>query len=444
MRFLIFLAVRRWSLLLAGVAWALCTGCTRTIIYSRAAAGDAELAAVDGPLRLYFDRDGSLYPAAAAGVRIDPADLAARNGYLFEYFTSNQHGTLVQRQAQQHRLWQYYDPAADPDTLNLSQPDREQRWRSLQQVMRRHAAAALTAELARRKPTLLVVLIHGFNTHAASTRTWYDTVTADVRRHQPAERIQFVEVYWDGGKSSSPLPLLLWKYAQYNMYGVGLALRQVLAGTAEADLPPTRIFTHSTGGPLLCVALWNSATALGSAAAAPITESPMPGVPTFWGQSYRWLQHQPAFRTPRLPQLRVAMLAPAMPGAHFHEFLRRTPAEAADSTGRCERILFGQNRHDIATGKSILVSSRWSWIGATSLGVRPDEYFAFVRPEVDGKPYVRTKTYLLDFTGHGTPYHAHGVLEFRKNHAAYQGLLNAWLGAGPPPAAPWLVSKPSP
>lgn len=415
------------ALLVAGAL--LMSGCTRSILYGTVSEADAGQPSATGPLRLYFDRDGSLYPDAAAGIKIVEEDLGRRHGFLFEYFTSNTSPNYATRRAQQNTLWQYYAPNTAPGTLDLADSTRKRVWRNLQQVMRRRAAEALTQQLKTRKPDVLVVLIHGFNTNPGNTREWYDSVATDVRRYYTGKRVQFLEVYWDGGTSWSPLPLKLWGYAQRNMYGVGLGLRQVLAGVEPGTFPATRILTHSTGGPLLCVALWNSTSAL-----------PPDKGPEFWGQQYRWLQRQPAFATPILPQLRIAMLAPAMPGAHFHEFRKRNPGSPGDSTGRCERIIFGQNRHDIATGKTILVSSKWSWIGATSLGVRQDEYCNFVRPEVDGKPYVTTRSFLLDFTGRGMGYHAHGVLEFRKNTGAYRDLFDLWLGTTLPTASPpWRV-----
>ena len=393
----------------------LLTNCARPVLYGQAPRYDVAHATDSGPLRLYFDRDGSLYPAAGAGTDISEADLAWREGRLVDYFTSPRPGNEARRQADQNRLWRYYDPATAPDTLALADSTRYRLWRSLQGRIRGRAVENLNAELNRRRPTLLVLLLHGFSPRPVPTYAWYDSVAADVRRYLPAERIQFLELYWDGSQTRSPLPLRLWHTAQANAYGTGLALREVLAGLDTTYLPPTRLLAHSSGAAVAATALWDAppvAVGEGRTAALP-----------------RWRLAAQTGAAPRLPHLRVALLAPAVPGA----LLR--PLVSQPAAGRAERLLIGQNRHDRPAGKTFLIGSRWAGFGNTSLAVRPAEYFTHVRPAV-GPP---TQPYLLDFTGHGMPYAGHGVLDFRRNEAAYQGLLKLWLGEALPVPAWWLV-----
>lgn len=412
-----------WLVWLLGSSLLL-SGCslTRPVTYGALAARDAaDTRSTYDPVRLYFDRQGSLYPPAAAGLPVQDAPLRYRNGYLLDYYTYTGRVPFAGQADQWRRLQLRYGldtgwvPGQDKAALYA-------RWRVLQQRMRAEAVQQLEGRLRATRPVALVVLVHGFNTDVA--RTWYREVAERVRReYYPGQPVEFLEIYWDGGKTISPLPLTLWKYAQFTMYPTGLALRQVLGGLPPSLLPPVRIMTHSTGGPLTCVALWNSEAALSGGDSLDV-----------WGQNYRRLLRQPAFRTPRLPQLRVAMVAPAMPAAHFANFLDRNPC-GTDADGGMDRLLIAQNRHDIATGKTFLVSSRWSWVGATSLGVRPDEYWCGVVPQVSGRPGVKTQTFLLDFTG-GVPYHAHGVLDFMKHTAAFQDLLDLWLRPGSPTAPP--------
>ncbi len=424
---IVSLRLRLWLLLLLPGA-GLLGGCARPVLYGQAPKYDAAHATDSGPLRLYFDRDGSLYPAAASGVDISEADLGQRGGRLVDYFTSPLPGNEARRQADQNRLWRYYDPAANPDTLALADTTRFRLWRNVQARVRGRAIENLNAELNRRRPTLLVVLVHGFSPRPVPTYTWYDSVTADVRRYLPAERIQFLEVYWDANQTRSPLPLALWRTAQRNAYGTGLALRQVLAGLDSTYLPPVRLLAHSSGAAVVATALWN---------APPVqVGQPLAEVLPRWNPPLGAAQRPPGGPTPRLPQLRVALLAPAVPGTQFRAFA----GPATWPASRPTRLVLGQNRHDRPAGKTFLVGSAWPWGGNTRLAVQPADYFAQVRPVVDDKTGGAARSYLLDFTGHGMPYAAHGVPGFRRNTEAYQGLLKLWLGEALPVPAWWLVA----
>ena len=411
-----FIVGCRPRLLVLLVGAGLLSGCARPVLYGQAPKYDAAHATDSGPLRLYFDRDGSLYPAAASGVDISEADLGQRGGRLVDYFTSPLPGNEARRQADQNRLWRYYDPAANPDTLALADSTRFRLWRNLQGRVRGRAIENLNAELNRRRPTLLVVLVHGFSPRPVPTYAWYDSVTADVRHYLPAERIQFLEVYWDANQTRSPLPLVLWRTAQRNAYGTGLALRQLLAGLDSTYLPPVRLLAHSSGAAVVATALWDAPPVqLGEGETAALPRWRMAGA-------------RPGV-APHLPQLRVALLAPAVPGTQLRALVGQPVAD------RAERLLVGQNHHDRPAGKTFLISSRWPWFGNTSLAVQPAEYFAEVKPAAPGT----TKSFLLDFTGHGMPYAGHGMPDFRRNEAAYQGLLKLWLGKELPVPAWWLV-----
>ena len=381
----------------------LANGCGRPVFYGLSAQRDAALISPE-PISLYFDRQGSLYPAVQDGLVVNNSVLEGTGGFLLDYYTHN----VAPGSAREGTWKQLLNAYALPMTPINSDNSRYSAWRALQQQMRQRFIKQLNAHLLANKPDALVVLVHGYN-NDVSAASWYAGIERSIRRRSPNQRIQFLEVRWDGGTSATALGI--WGYAQESMYPVGLALRQVLAGIASSDLP-VRIMAHSTGCPLTSIALWNSTAALSGN-----------GV-SFWGEDYQAVCQQPAFATPQLRHLRVALLAPAMPSTHFNNFYDRTPADA-DSSGHCERIVFGYNTHDQATGKWILPAS---WAGDTRLGVHPEDYGPHVVSRVHSR--AATRVYQVDFTAGmkraGTR-GAHSVADLMQDYPAFDLLLDTWL-----------------
>lgn len=393
--------------------------CGHPVLYGLPAQRDAAAISTE-PICLYFDREGSLYPAVQDKLVVDNTVLEDKNGYLFDYYTLN-----VRPGSARDVTWQQLSaaygiaPALIPDDAT-----RKVAWRALQQQMRQRFVTQFNAHLKATRPDMLVVLVHGYN-NDVSAAAWYSAIERTVRRRTPDKRIQFVEIRWDGGASTTALGI--WGYAQASMYPVGLALRQLLAGIDQHDLP-VRIMSHSTGCPLTCIALWNSTDALSGN-----------GV-DMWGESYEDVCKQSAFSTPQLTHLRVALLAPAMPYSHFNNFFDRNPANPT-GTSQYERIVFGYNTHDQATGKWILPAG---FMGNTRLGVHPEDYCPNVVGKVQSRP--GTTAYQVDFTAGmkraGTR-GAHGVAALMQDYPAFDTLLDTWLtDAIPSSNAPGLKTCP--
>lgn len=386
---------------------ALLTSCGHAVLYGLPAKRDAAFIST-APIRLYLDRQGSLYPAAQDKLAVDNDQLKEFDGVLFDYYTLDTTPGSARDSVWKQLLACYQLPSAaitgsDNDQL------RNVVWRTLQQKMRRRFIDQFNAHLAKAKPEMVVVLVHGYNNDVSAV-AWYTTVERTIRQRLPDTRIQFVEIRWDGGASATALGI--WGYAQHTMYPVGLALRQLLAGIDQPELP-VRIMAHSTGCPLTCIALWNSTGALSG-----------DGKLDIWGEDYQTVFKQATFATPTLTHLRVALLAPAMPYSHFNNFFDRTPADTT-APSRYERIVFGYNTHDQATGKWILPASVG---GNTRLGVHPQDYCDYVLPEVQKRG--NTRVYQVDFTAGmkqaGTR-GAHGVADLMQDRPAFEALLDAWL-----------------
>jgi hypothetical protein len=410
------------------VLWLLTTGCARPVYYGWEASSNG--ATTGGDIaRLYFDRNGNLYPAADAFLAVDNKRLAKAGADLQDYY---QLPAARKEQAAQRleyeRLQAHYGvplTPSNPADTSVNYPA----WRRLQEAMLTQFLARFNQHLRTSRPEALVVLVHGFNNEVGATR-WYPALQREIRTNQfKGRRVQFLEVYWDGRTASGAGLLRIWKQAQATMYPVGLGLRRVLASVDPAT--PLYLFGHSTGAPLLSVALWNSTSVLGNATG-----------PRLRNQTYRALVKQPEYATPHAAQVRVAFVAPAMPSLHFMDFANRT-----DATGKLftqttpdgyQRFVVGQNRHDFATGKGPLSATAF---GSTTLGVRKAEYCGdgATPPGIGVVPLLRqagshADTYLFNFTpgmAAAGKRSGHGILEFMTDPVTFDHLLDAWLTSKP-------------
>lgn len=389
----------------------------------------------DQVTRVYFDQEGSLYPAAASGVKVDNQRLEYHKGMLQYYYqfdygrpknSSSVPASWASAQASELAALQTYyqkDGAVVATTPNDSHT-RDQAWRTLQLAMQKqfidHLGKSLNSAQA------LVVLVHGYNNDVDQAE-WYLPLEKRIQNEYFAgKKIHFLEVRWDGRTAS--VPFSIWPYAQYSMYPVGLGLRRILS-SLDPQLP-VYIIGHSTGAPLICATLWNCTSALQQ------KSPPM----TVWGEDYTSLITKELYRTPQPAHLRVALIAPAMPGLHFRDFGKRTPSlpTGTPPPDGYDRFVLAQNRHDIATGKWILPAS-WGK-GSTTLGVRKKEYCENVVPGIHDS-HSKTESYLLDFTQgmkDNNVRNGHGVMQFMQNGASFKCLLNAWLAdpiGVPPPCA---------
>ncbi|MET4104767.1 hypothetical protein [Hymenobacter sp. UYP22] len=391
--------------------------------------------------RVYFDQEGSLYPAAKSGVRVDNQRLDYHKGvlqyyYQYQYATqrngsevkpdwaSNQRGELAALQTYYQAEGAKVTPAATGTDYERVKAANDLAWRNLQLAMQEQFIRQFKSHLSATKTEALVILVHGYN-NDVDQAAWYSLLERRIQtEYFPDKNVHFLEVRWDG--RTAKIPFRIWPYAQYSMYPVGLGLRRIMANL-DPELP-LYVMGHSTGAPLTCAALWNCTSALQS------KSTPA----TVWGEEYTALVSQELYQTPKPASLRVALVAPAMPGLHFRDFANRTPSLPAGASppNGYERFIVAHNQHDIATGKWILPAS-WG-VGSTTLGVRKEEYCQEVVPGVR-RSGSKTETYLLDFTAGmkaNDVRSGHGVAQFMEDKANFKCLLDAWLadptGVAPP------------
>lgn len=308
-----------------------------------ARAGDPDVVAV------YYDRYGDLYPSHEVAVnrtefylrRRGRTDRELRVASVFEKDRTDGTPTWARLLSEAG--------VADTERSAPFQPV----WAEVQSGLRERYAARINGLTLRtdgsRRP--LVVLVHGFNNVAAEARQWYDEARRMSRGHAPDA--VFLEVYWDG--RVSPAPIRAWRQAQYNFPLVGLSFRGILNRVDPAI--PVRVITHSSGGPLM-------ASALGDASAAlPRTDA------TYVDYRRRVASLDGPDRPPDMRNLRVAMIAPAMPGLTFANYA--SPRNVPD------RLILGLNSRDIVTTKAF---ANCAVNGSSCLNARPRTYCTEVAP----------------------------------------------------------------
>jgi len=294
-----------------------------------------------------LDRWGDLYP----GTPVDRIRLAAADDSLSGYYETAKRNS--------HPDWMHllsmYGVNDGADFMSV--------WQSVQDsIVARTIRDA--AEVAGRGP--LVVLIHGFNTNEREAVEGYAAVR-NVLRQKGYRDGGILEVYWDGrtdlgNRLRNPHA---WRRAQHNAYGVGLGLRRILSAVPHQT--PVRILTHSHGGKIATVALWNVTSAI-------------PKTRDVWRTWYDSLRMDTLrYRTPAHPDLRLAALVPAMPGNVIGDrSLGAHSSTPPGATPPVHRLVIGQNRRDQIVQKRFIpgISLR-AFAGSTTLGASPSEYNHF-------------------------------------------------------------------
>lgn len=358
-------------------------------------------------LRLYFDRDGDLYPGPLLDVDLsDDAMIGAGHPILSNVglryrllcHFARERGEVPEECGEgghpfsdEPRPWTSALGAFGID----GQGPTEDVWWQLQDSLASLATRAVHRATRRADGSerTLVLLVHGFNNNADGAEANYAAVRRAVEDHLPGNDAKvFLQVYWDGLVNDLGIPV--WRKAQFNFPLVGLGLRRVL-NTVSPEVP-IRIVSHSSGGPLVANALWDGAAAISTGSSERIRLQRSAAV---WPR-YRdvYAPHRAdtdgRWAIPFHPDIRVGMIVPAMPGITF-DFLRAVP-------GGPSRIVIGVNENDVAINKFGVPTSRHFWrapcrqSGSACLASIPSEYCGRVRPRLRDDP--DTALYLIDFT----------------------------------------------
>ena len=337
----------------------------------------------EGPLTIFYDRKGSLYPSAGVSLATDDLirgfDQWEDVGTLRGYFTRQAQSSdmVVDELARDAGL-----PAGALPSSNWS----EENWQRIQAGYRKQIASRIKIA-ANGAPVVFV--IHGYRNNYDDAHAWYAPLDKMVREHDP--RATLVHVYWDG--TTGWRFLHLWKQAQYNMAFIGLEFRRML-NELPADMP-IRILTHSTGTPLVANALGDASEAFREDG-KPVLLEPEYYVRAAGGN------HAPGdadtYKVKPKSQLRFAAVAPAATIDTFKLYdVKRDIVP--------ERITMALNPRDSATGKYFLNCELY---GSSCMAVEP----------------VMTCNILVDkFAAHGTNV---GVFDFSRSEVKTPSTAYFW------------------
>lgn len=293
-------------------------------------------------IRVYLDKYGYFYPDVAVPIdkqvflrpyeHVKDADTTGAN--LYYYFTHNSSSlNLLSRF--------YHVPGnADTDKVYNDVEDKE--------------IAAYTSAIhkmvLRQHADKYVVFIHGFNEKDATAD--YDSLRKKINEghYNDKRRIVFIEIYWDGLRNLDKKirsAITIWVHAQNNSRYVGLALRELLDNLK--DRLPLVMITHSLGASVGTGALFNCTSKW-----RPLKDE----------RDQAEMDNLIKMRTPDFPEVRLGMLAPAMPGVNtFIDFNKRSPNITAQDN-HIYPIVIGYNPYDYAVSKWFLSAH----VGATTLG----------------------------------------------------------------------------
>ncbi|MES2388686.1 MAG: hypothetical protein V4543_11850 [Bacteroidota bacterium] len=298
----------------------------------------------DNVTRLYFDKFGHLYPDPALSIdefkffypfSRDISYTAHSSGNLEFYFTNDKYKLDELRKF--YHVHAGLSPARDFAVVQDS---------ILARYTRQITSLCDTFEIAS-----LVFMIHGFN--VADPQPSFSKLRRSIKKYgyENTAKPLYIEVHWDGLYAKNPLVLSsIWPQALTNSKYVALGLRRFISRLNCHELPIS-IITHSLGAGVGTGALFN-------------TISKCDGADVENNKALKRLMNLPP---PDEPRIRLAMLAPAIPGGNtFIDFNSRSP-EISPAKNNIDRIIIGYNPLDYATSKGYgkLMASR---AGGTNLG----------------------------------------------------------------------------
>lgn len=288
----------------------------------------------DDVIRLYFDREGFLYPKYS----IPKTDFYNSYSRLFDVFQQKEFAKSM-----------FESEGLTYETTGSDTVDFE----TLQDAIIERSVNKINQLSENRK---LLFLIHGYNNTAVEAKSSYEYAQQIIKKKYPDESFQVVEVYWDGlhNDGSSLNSWIIWNNAQAQASWCGLGLRRIMN---QINQDTTYVLTHSHGAAVITETLFN--------------------VRRFKDRYYKGEGREIAVRqaiydTPKT-NFRVAMLVPAIPGKNvFDEYFDRTVDGLFVRQTNDKNYLFinGFNKYDKVVNKFIF----YKRFGSTTLGCRETEH----------------------------------------------------------------------
>ncbi|HBM88875.1 MAG: hypothetical protein P1U69_06660 [Parvibaculaceae bacterium] len=331
--------------------------------------------APENVVRLYIDRQGSLYPQTGFSDSYAPFDDV--DGDTLRAVVHHVAASDVEREF-------CGGLSADPDSdlrilCTEKAENTDKSWRQRQEVLWDRVGARIHKMASKgEEDRTLVFLIHGFN--VANARQPYEIAEEFLSAAAGNdENLLFVEIHWDGW--TSPLGLGVWGEAQTSGPLVGFEMRQLFSVIASAyeqeglSPPKVRVLTHSSG-----------AIVVGSLFGNPIAALPNLRN-TNRNSDYEFFAANLSppsgrYRIPDFPDIRIGMLAAATPASTFvgrmprHNVVSYPRDEGFPDAGILSKnttLLISINEKDFALTKGG-VGANSAQTGATGLGTIPESY----------------------------------------------------------------------
>lgn len=317
------------------------------------------LANSDNTIRIYLDREGYFYPDKLVFIPQKDFFDPYQNGKVKKddinkaslryYFTGNRirENNLPVYDNRINDLAKKYDLKIENSKL--------QAFYKIQEKIIGRLGDSINKKTLKLSSKTLVILIHGFND---PNPTGDYNRTKNYIKKKYNSNFEYLEVYWDGLSANNGDPKLerIWAKAQSNTQDVAAGLRMLLAHLDKNI--KLRIITHSSGGIVATSLLFNTKSKWKK--------------PESFIRYWEIIHSKPA---PEQKDIRLAMLAPALPGVNtFIDFSERhwtTPL--TEENNNINKIIVGYNCNDYAVSKRFYntdyLSSKF---GATTLGSNYD------------------------------------------------------------------------
>lgn len=291
-----------------------------------------------GIVKLYFDREGYLYPPEA---HITPHyfyllhQRGARKNQNNPEFATIEYAVRKNDSLTNAYIHQRYKVGGSDTSVRF--------FKSLQTTLRKNAIDKIVSNIRSSGNNELVILIHGFNDPEPDA--YYFSLRRTINDYL-GKTPTYIEVYWDGltALGSNPAVAGIWQKARLNSAKVGLGLRNVLRGVSK-DTKLT-VITHSLGASVATHLLFN---------------------PQVWPKKFQEILESDylssSIPTPNCNTINVGMLAPAISGTDIFDDVLNTIPEKNKSN--IKNLVIGYNHYDYAVTKGGLFPR---WFGNTSLG----------------------------------------------------------------------------
>lgn len=291
-----------------------------------------------GVVKLYYDREGYLYPPEA--------HVTPHYFYLLHHRQVNRSQSNPEFATIEYALRKNdsLNNVFIHQRYNLALSDTTERFFiRLQRILLQQAVEKVKQAMSKLSASEVVILIHGFNDPAPDA--YYFSLRRSLNSFLAKPPV-YVEVFWDGltDLGSGTATPFIWQKARLNSAKVGLGLRSLLKGL-DNDTKIT-FLTHSLGASVATHALFN---------------------PTIWPKDFQEkleTDYQSSIiSTPVQKQIQIGMLAPAISGTEIFAGIDNTVP--AGQRLQLKRVVIGYNHYDYAVTKGGLFPKMF---GNTALG----------------------------------------------------------------------------